>query len=310
MRRNRKPQALFALLLTFGAAGLSACGGSEAIDNAKDAAKAAEAVQKANEQLGDGAVIPSLDPDMDKVIGTMLEQGMGQRGKKTKGPGKGRFMNLYQVGGKGVEVDVWWGRPDEGAKAATIAFGQSSEWLTPMITKGFTDSADAVYTITETASKKELFSWDRWTPTEKSQLLMMFTASDDGSFQESSFDFDPTYADYNNKIVLPAADSGMVRMEWRSYEPALDGADKSLRAIRQGTKCLTNGSGIAGPDGNQIDGASIQAPVGTELALSSGWCNEGTENVATVKVPETSGRAILIAYQAPDGPKLLIETAP
>jgi hypothetical protein len=310
MRRNRKPHAVLVLLITLGAAGLSSCGGGEAVDKAKEAAQTAEAITKANEQVGDGGVISTLDPEIDKVIGTMLEQGMGQRGKKTKGRGKGRFINLYQVGGKGVEIDVWWGRPDEGAKAATIAFGQSSEWMTPMITKGFTDSADAVYTVTETATTKELFSWDRWTPTEKSQLLMMFSASTDGGLQESTFDFDPTDVDFNKKIVLPAADAGMVRMEWRSFEPALDGTNESLRAIRQGTKCLTNGSGIAGPDGNQIDGASIQVPVGTELALSSGWCNEGTENVATVKVPATSGRAILIAYQAPDGPKLLIEPAP
>jgi hypothetical protein len=309
MRRNRKPHTVLALLVTFGV-GLGACGGGEAIDNAKDAAKAAEAVQKANEQLADGGVIPSIDPDMDKVIGTMLEKGMGQRGEKTKGPGQGKFMNLYQVGGKGVDIDVWWGRPDEGAKVATIAFGQSTEWMTPMITKGFTDSADAVYTVTETATKKELFSWDRWTPTEASQLLMMFTASTDGNFQESGFDFDPANVDFNKKVVLPAADAGMVRMEWRSFQPALDGPDKSLRAIRQGTKCLTNGSGVAGPDGNQIDGATMQVPVGTELALSRGWCNEGPENVATVKVPSASGRAILIAYQAPEGPKLLIEPAP
>jgi hypothetical protein len=310
MRRNRKPHAVLVLLITLGAAGLSSCGGGEAVDKAKEAAQTAEAITKANEQVGDGGVISTLDPEIDKVIGTMLEQGMGQRGKKTKGRGKGRFINLYQVGGKGVEIDVWWGRPDEGAKAATIAFGQSSEWMTPMITKGFTDSADAVYTVTETATTKELFSWDRWTPTEKSQLLMMFSASTDGGLQESTFDFDPTDVDFNKKIVLPAADAGMVRMEWRSFEPALDGTNESLRAIRQGTKCLTNGSGIAGPDGNQIDGASIQVPVGKELALSSGWCNEGTENVAPVKVPATSGRAILIAYQAPDGPKLLIEPAP
>jgi hypothetical protein len=300
MRRNRKLPALFTLLLTIGATGLSACGGGDAISEARDAAKRIEA--------DGGPSIPS-DEEIDKVIGTLLEQGMGQRGKKTEGPGKAKFLNLYQVGGKGIDIDVWWGRPDEGVKAATLAFGESSEWMTPMLTQGFSDTPDAVHSVTETATKKELFSWDRWTPTENSQVLMMFSAADD-SFQESLFDFDPAAVDFTKKPVLPPADPGMVRFEWRAFDPVLAGPNDTLRAVRQGSKCLTNGTGIAGPDGNQVEGASLQVPVGAELALSSGWCHEGGDNVATVTVPSTSGRALLLAYQGLDGPKLRIEQAP
>jgi hypothetical protein len=300
MRRNRKLPALFTLLLTIGATGLSACGGGDAISDARDAAKRIEA--------DGGPSIPS-DEEIDKVIGTLLEQGMGQRGKKTEGPGKAKFLNLYQVGGKGIDIDVWWGRPDEGVKAATLAFGESSEWMTPMLTQGFSDTPDAVHSVTETATKKELFSWDRWTPTENSQVLMMFSAADD-SFQESLFDFDPAAVDFTKKPVLPAADPGMVRFEWRAFDPVLAGPNNTLRAVRQGSKCLTNGTGIAGPDGNQVEGASLQVPVGAELALSSGWCHEGGDNIATVTVPATSGRALLLAYQGLDGPKLRIEQAP
>jgi hypothetical protein len=300
MRRNRKLPALFTLLLTIGATGLSACGGGDAISEARDAAKRIEA--------DGGPSIPS-DEEIDKVIGTLLEQGMGQRGKKTEGPGKAKFLNLYQVGGKGIDIDVWWGRPDEGVKAATLAFGESSEWMTPMLTQGFSDTPDAVHSVTETATKKELFSWDRWTPTENSQVLMMFSAADD-SFQESLFDFDPAAVDFTKKPVLPPADPGMVRFEWRAFDPVLAGPNDTLRAVRQGSKCLTNGTGIAGPDGNQVEGASLQVPVGAELALSSGWCHEGGDNVATVTVPSTSGRALLLAYQGLDGPKLRIEKAP
>jgi hypothetical protein len=307
MRRNRKTHALSIVLsVGLGIVGLSACG---SVDKVKEAAKTAEAIEKAGSAptMADG----SVNPEVDKVVGTMLEQGMGQRGKKTKGVGKGKFLNLVEVNGQPVDIDVWWGQPDEGAKVATIAYGQSSEWVTPMVTKGFSDTANAVYTVTDSKTKAEVTSWDRWEPKKENQLLMMFNTNSEGGVSTTSFDFDPAAKDYMDKVILPAADSGMVRLHWLPIDPVLDGPNDSLRAIREGSKCLTNGTGIAGPDGNQIEGQSFQVAVGAELGLSAEYCGNGpATNVATIKAPPTSGRALMLVYPSADGPKLLIEPAP
>jgi hypothetical protein len=308
MRRNRKTHHALVLSAIFGLASLTSCG---AVDKANDAAKTAKAIEKAaGATTADGSVDQAA---VDKVIGTMLEQTSGQRGKKVQGPGKIKFFNVLTKDGKPVNVDVWWGRPDEKAKAASIVFGETSEWMPPMITKGFGDSKSASYSVTEQGTTTELWITDRWQPTDKSQQFTIFSI-DDGGFSESGFDFDPAAVDYRDKSILPAADAGMVRLSWRPIGDVLDGADDTLRAVRNGSTCLTNGTGIAGPDGNQLDPdeSVFQAPVGVELGLSTTWCgsNGSAANLATVKVPATSGRGALFAYLAPDGPKLHIEMAP
>jgi hypothetical protein len=264
---------------------LGACGGS---DNGKAAGSSS-----------DGTV----DASTEKTIKTLLEAGTGQRGAKEDAPGKIRFLNLIVRNGSPTDVDIWWGRPDEKAKAASVRYGEASDYLTPKRAKG---NDSAVYTVTVAGGQEELWTWDRFTPTDKVQRTAIFSFNDEKRFTETSLEEAlDVVSPYSSTVDLPAPDSGRVRLLWRPLGNAISAGDNLLTVMGGGGDCLTNGTGIAGPDGNQLnDGASFQVAPGTSLALYPNC--QGTAASAEVKAP-ASGRGLLIAHlDGSNKPTLLV----
>jgi hypothetical protein len=128
------------IALVVSAVALGACGGG--------GTKASSDAGSAGSKTG-STVAANGDAAIDKTISSALEAGTGQRGKKEDAPGKMRFANYLAKDGKAIDVDVWWGQPDEGQKAATVKFGAVSPYLTPRRTAGFTS---APYSVTATRS--------------------------------------------------------------------------------------------------------------------------------------------------------------
>jgi hypothetical protein len=283
LNRGRKYIVRLLALGLVGALSLAACGGSSS-------------KSKAASGSGSG----SSDPNVDKTIQTLLEVGSGQRGAKEDAPGKIRFLNLFVRNGAPVDMDIWWGRPDEKAKAATVRYGEASDYLTPRRAKG---NDSAVYTVTVAGGSEELWTWDRFTPQAKTQRTAMFTAND-GSFTEYALDeASDVISPYTNKVDFPPPDAGKVRLLWRVLGKSLD-AGNDLLAVMAGSTCLTNGSGIAGPDRNQIpDELSFQVAPGTSLDLHPNCQGPAASN--TVKAP-SAGRALLVAYTDSGGKSQLL----
>lgn len=281
VRHTRRPAPVLLAPLLGLALLAGACGGSSGSGDAKSTAS------------GDGAGKSS--GDVDKTVQTLLENASGQRGAKVDGPGKVRFVNLLVQDGKAVDVDVFWGRPDEKDKAATVRFGAASDYITPRLAKGF-DSA--VYSVTVAGTSQELWSWDRFSPKEKDQRTVVWFAGDDGKFNETDID-EPAdqISSYNNKPVFPAASAGKTRLYWRELGRAID-SGSDLLVVKSGATCLTNGSGIAGPDTNQLnDEQTFEVAPGAALQLFEGC--DGAAVGDAVKAP-SSGRAILFAYLGDD----------
>jgi hypothetical protein len=237
----------------------------------------------------DGAAI-------DKTIGSALEAGTGQRGTKEDAPGKVRFANYLAKDGKAIDVDVWWGQPDEGAKAATVKFGEVSPYLTPKRTKGF-DSTP--YAITPVGSTDVLFAWDRFSPVKGSQRTVMW-GYDGADLYETDKDESATLIDSStSKPEFAAATDGKVRLKWFVLGKAIETPDRLL-VVSTGGKCLTNGSGIADPNdelGNSLNDYSIDwfdVDPGATLSFLVG-CGGEPLGGTRVTVP-AKGRGLLLAY--------------
>lgn len=253
---------------------------------------------KESSSSGDAESSGEEASEVDKSLGSLLEGATGQRGEKVDGPGKVRFINLLVRDGKATDVDVYWGRPDEKAKAATIRYGEASDYLTPKMTKGF-DSA--VYSVTVAGTTEELWSWDRFSPEAKDQRSAVWFAGEDGAFNEADID-EPAdlISPFTNKPAFPAPTGGKVRLYWRVLGRGID-LGNDLLAVKTGSTCLTNGTGIADTDGNQLqDEQTFQVAPGAPLQLHTNCFEDGTSVGEAVKAP-ASGRAILFALVAPDG---------
>lgn len=233
--------------------------------------------------------------DANGVIDTALEILSGQRGDKEDAPGALRVDNLLARNGAPVDIDVYWGRPDEGEKAATLAFGQVSDYLTPRRAQG---SQDAVFTITVAGTMEELMTWDRWSPQSAADRATAVFTFDGEAVSLALIDENPATLDSaTNQPMFPAADAGQVRLRWWPLGDSLDLGESLLSVTRAGT-CLTNGSYWAGPDGSAgFDVSSSQVPSGSTLGFAA-TCDG--EPISTVVAP-TGGRAILLAHRAPDG---------
>lgn len=251
------------------------------------------------------------DSKVANVIDTLLDAVTGARGKKVDAPGKVRFLNLIRTGDATTDIDVWWGQPDEGDKAATITYGAITDYLTPKTAKGF-DSA--VYSVTAKGDTKVLWTWDRFSPkADTSRTVMMFPSEDGLSVSETDVDDAPGKKDFQGAEYFGLPDSGKVRVLWMPIGRSLDVPGKILEvAPASGGTCFTNGSGIAGPDGNQIDGSTFQVTPGTKLALfdtCGGTPATGAPVSAVVDVPGPSGRVMLIAYLGPGNKPTLLTVA-
>ncbi len=265
---------------------LSACGSSNNGASADTSATGTEA---------EGASSDTVAADVNDAIGTMLEVVTGSRGEKEDAPGKIRFMNLLAKDGAGVDIDVYWGLPDEGEKAVTLASGATSEYLSLRKVKGF---EDAPYSVTRSGTKEILWQWDRLTPAEGLQRLAIFSFND-GSFSEQPIEESSSAKNFDGKPQFEQPTAGNVAIRWIVSGDALDDGE-NLLAAATGGKCFTNGSGLAGPDGNQIDASTAQVPAGAEVALYAfGDCG-GVAKSNSVKLP-AGGRALLIAFLDPTG---------
>jgi hypothetical protein len=274
-----------------------------------------------NESSGDdsldapGLTAPGLtapgeltDAEVEEVIGTLLEAGLGQRGEKTEANAKAKFLNLTEVDGKGVGIDVWWGRPDEQAKAASVAYGESSDWIPAMLTKGFSDNPDAVYTVTEQGTGKELWTWDRWSADDGDDRLIIFSPDESGAFTERARSLGAEAETFDGKAVLPPADAGQVRVTWNPISDLAMG--ESLLAIRHDGACRTNGSGVASPDGSQNNEPNLQLPVGAVVDLVPFPCEASAKSEAQLTLPSESQRGVLLAYKSAGAWKLDFIAAP
>lgn len=283
------------VIAVLGSVPLAACGGSTSSSSKSAAASGSDTTVKSDSG-------PLTSDDVNKVIGTLLEGATGARGDKVDGPGKVRFFNVLSMSGKPVDVDVYWGQPDEGAKVTTVPFGTVSDSFTPKLTKGF-DSA--VYSVTAKDTKTVLWTWDRFSPTKETLRTVIFMPSDDGtSFSESDVDEEMTVSSFSGKVEFPAPDAGMVRLLWRPLGKSLEQGE-NLLTVTDGTTCFTNGSGLAGPDGNPVDGSTFQVKPGTALSLTPfGDCAK--TGIGGMTAPAASGRAILFTYVDAAGKPVMV----
>jgi hypothetical protein len=240
------------------------------------------------------------DVNIDKTISSVLEVGTGQRGKKEDAPGKVRFANYLAKGGKAIDLDVWWGKPDEGQKAATVKFGEVSPYLTPKRTKGFTS---APYAITAVGSTQSLFEWDRFEPVNGTQRTVIW--SYDGE-NLSEFDVGESLTlieGGRDRPEFAAPTTDKVKLRWIVLGSAIEVQDDLLR-VRAGEKCLTNGTQIADPNdelGNSlsdfsIDTFDVEPGAALNLAVGCTGAASGTAVTAPAK-----GRGLAIAYLDPAG---------
>lgn len=249
--------------------------------------------------LGGSQGAPDAMLDVNAVIDTAFEVVTGQRGEKEDAPGALRVDNLLSRGGEPVDIDVYWGRPDEGEKAATVAFGQASDYLVPRRVKGL---QDAVFTITIAGTNEELMTWDRWSPSSAADRVTAAFMFDGDSVSLAMVDENPATLDsLTNAPMFPASDAGSVRLRWRAFGTSLEAGDSLLSVTLDG-KCLTNGSSWAAPDGNpSFDLSTVQVPGGSTLGFAA-TCDG--PSVSDVTVP-AGGRALLFAYSKPDGTSAL-----
>jgi len=127
LQRNRR--AAVALAMGF-ALVLAACGGGGGSDSS------------GSSDGGGGAKTTTTFPDPGKITVPGFEP--EKAAFKSVDGSKARFINVLEKDGKGVDMDVYWGtNADTGKKAATVAYGEVSDWMTFMVEKSpFTKPAD------------------------------------------------------------------------------------------------------------------------------------------------------------------------
>ena len=268
---------------------LGACGGGGTKTSSSSAGSSG------SKTAATAASVDAAGATIDKTISSALEVGTGQRGQKEDAPGKMRFANYLAKDGKAIDVDVWWGQPNEGAKAATVKFGEVSPYLTPRRTKGFTS---APYAITAVGSPQILFEWDRFDPTKGSQRTVIWGYDREDLFERDLGESATLINTSASKPEFSAPASGKVTLRWFVLGEAIS-TPETLLVVSAAGKCLTNGSGIADPNdelGNSLSDLSVDtfdAAPGAVLTLTVGCGGAATE--ATVTVPAT-GRGLLLAY--------------
>jgi hypothetical protein len=245
--------------------------------------------------------------NVDKVLTSALEVSTGARGKKVDAPGKLRFANYFSKDGKAVDLDLWWGQPDEGQKAATIKFGEVSPYLTPKQTEGFTSAA---YSMTEVGNPKVVVGGDDVTTTKDLQRTIIWSAGGTGISLGSVGESLTLIDAYTGKIELGPPASGKVGLQWIVLGDVLETPD-NLLAVTSGGICLTNGTQIADPTdplGNALKGPNgevqdrFDADPGAVLTFTVGCGGAPTGNTVTVPA---KGRGLLVAYFDPAGKPVL-----
>src|SRR5262245_12882917 len=73
----------------------------------------------------------------DDVLGSVADAVGDALADTEDAPGAARFVNLMQLDGAPIDVDVWWGLPDDGNKAVSLKYGEASDYLTPQQSEAF-----------------------------------------------------------------------------------------------------------------------------------------------------------------------------
>lgn len=136
---------------------VSACGGGGSSDDAAGSADGASTTvaDGADGATGGDDTLPDFDvpkAEFEEVDGSQA-----------------RFVNMMVLDGEGIDVDVYWGlNADTGKKAATVAYGEVSDWMpievesNPAFTPsdGSTSSRVAFYPAGETEMDSLLMTED------------------------------------------------------------------------------------------------------------------------------------------------------
>lgn len=189
------------------------------------------------------------------------------------------------MNGETTSLDIWWGLPADGDKAASVDFGAVSRYLAP---RRESSAVAAVYSVTEPGSKEVLWTWDRFVPTESSQRTVALFAADDSAVLQHEMD-----------ETFPPHSTGKIRLLWQVVGFALEATGRPL-AIGVAGRCVTKGTAVLADDGSiSVTDNSFEVTFGTTIALYED-CPRNPVSTP-ISVPVESGRGLLVAFQDPAG---------
>jgi hypothetical protein len=271
-----------ALAFTF-----AACGGGD--DDADLADVAADGGQT---ELSGADIVDTIAD----VVGDVLAE-------TEDAPGAVRFLNLVQRDGAGIDVDVWWGRPEDNQKVTSLAYGEASEYFTPRQSTTFDEVS---WSMSAAGEQEELIGFS-YTPGEDIQRTLVVYPDKDGALWMTALDEILKFAPDEGYWGFEPPDGGQVRVKWTPIPDVLEAPSGNLRNIGTGSgDCLTNGTGINATDDASTGSGTFQVPGGTVLNLYEDFptCSGATSATVTALA---GGRAFLFAYADPSGtPQLLM----
>jgi hypothetical protein len=252
---------------------------------------------------GDGGAVDLGDGSEDEIVNSVLDAASGALAETEEAPGLLRWVNLMQQDGAGVAVDVWWGRPEDGQLATTLAYGEASDYVSPRQSAAF---GEVSWSMSAAGGQEQLIGYT-YTPAEDLQQTHVAFPGDGGSSSMTQVDeileFNPDIGAWG----FQPPDSGQVRVKWLPISPVIEAPSGNLRNVGTGTApCLTNGSGINAEDDLSTRSTTFQVPGGATVNLYEDFptCSGPTSASATAPA---GGRALLIAYtDASQAPQLLM----
>ena len=270
---------------------LAACGGGGDDDDA------AEVLDDAAAELSD------IEPSGTDILGTIADVVGDVLAETEDAPGLVRWVNLVQRDGAGIDVDVWWGRPEDQQKVTTLAYGEASEYFTPRQSTTF----DEVSWSMSAAGEQEELTGFSYTPAEDIQRTLVVYPDAEGALWMTALDEIVKFAPDEGYWGFEPPDPGLVKVKWTPIPDVLSAPNGNLRNIGTGTgDCLTNGTGINATDDISTGSGTFQVPPGTVLNMYEDFPTCSGPTSATVTAPD-GGRTFLIAYTDPSGtPQLMM----
>lgn len=255
-----------------------------------------------DDDAGSDDGVAGIDESVDDLLGSIADAFGDVAADTEDGPGTVRFVNLLESDGAGVDVDVWWGRPEDGQQATSITYGQASDYLTPRQSKAFDEAS---WTMTPAGGDEQLTGFS-FTPQEDTQQTFIVFSSEDGTSMmpvEEILEFSPE----DGMWGFQPPDSGQVRVKWVVITGVLEAPNGGFRNAGTGTgECLTNGTGINAEDDLSTRSTTFQVPGGAVVNLYDDFPTCSGPTSATATAPD-GGRALLIAYvDASETPQLLM----
>ena len=279
---------LIVLMAAFVVAG---CGGDD------DDGGSASQVADLDDALADDAA------SADELLSGIADAADDALADTEDAPGSVRFVNLLHSGGIGTAVDVWWGLPEDGQLATSLAYGEASEYLTPRMSTAF---GEVSWSMSPAGGQEQLVGFT-YTPAEDIQRTLVVFPDPSGSISTMPIDeilaFDPDQGAWG----FQPPDAGQVRVKWVPIQPVIEAPSGNLRNVGTGAgDCLTNGSGINAVDDLSTRSTTFQVPGGAAVNLYEDFPTCSGPTSATATAPP-AGRALLLAYNdAAQTPQLLM----